>query len=279
MSKEKGEVKKILRKYHLLQLKDGVLYLTSKGLDGEILQMALPESLKSQVFDSLHYCSSHQCRERTFALVKRRCYWPHGMQGDVIKWIEKCERCMIAKCQMPSIKRTLSNLMAKHPLDILAMDFTLLEKSSDVLKMCLFSQKYLQNLLIPTKDQKASTVAKQLVYNCFYKFGIPNHLHSDHDQGKDFESEVVKEFCKLYNIRKSRCTPYHQEGNSQCERFNRTMHDRLRKRDPEKKKQWPLYLPKMKQQRCALVTFCTGESRGCLWIICWVLILKIVTIA
>ena len=71
-------------------------------------------------------------------------------------------------------------------------------------KMCLFSQMYLKNLLLlfQKKNQKASTVAKQLVYNWFY-FGIPNRLHSD--QGRNFESEVVNELCKLYNIRKSLC--------------------------------------------------------------------------
>ena len=113
------------------------------------------------------------------------------MQGDVIKWIEKCERCMIAKSPMPSIRPTLGNLLAKHPLDILAMDFTLLEKSSDgfenVLVLTDVFTKF--TLAIPTKNQKASTVAKLLVYNWFYKFGILNHS----DQGRNFESEVVKE--------------------------------------------------------------------------------------
>ena len=173
-----------------------MLYLTSKGSDGEFLPMVLPESLRSQVLESLHDCSGHQGRERTLALVKRRCYWP-GMQGDVTKWIENCERCMIAKPPMSSIRPTLGNLLAKHPLDILAMDFTLLEKSSNgfenVLVLTDVFTKF--TLTIPTKNLKSSNIAKQLIYNWFNTYGIHNRLHSN--QGRDFESEVVKELSKL----------------------------------------------------------------------------------
>ncbi|XP_062613869.1 uncharacterized protein LOC134275616 [Saccostrea cucullata] len=80
--------------------------MTSKGLDGECLQLVLPECLRPQVMESLHNCSGHQDRERTFALVRKRCYWP-GMQADVIKWIERCEKCKIAKTPVPTIKPSI----------------------------------------------------------------------------------------------------------------------------------------------------------------------------
>ena len=196
LRKETKAVRKLLRKWENLVIQDTILWYKVNDPElGDNLLFVTPESMRDQILQSLHNLAGYQGIERTMSLIKKRCFWP-GMGADVEKWVKNCERCMVAKMPVPGVKPMITNLLAFKPLEIVAIDFTLLEKSSDgkenVLIMTDVFTKY--TVAIPTKDQKATTVAKVLVKEWFLKYGVPNRIQSD--QGRNFESSVVKELCK-----------------------------------------------------------------------------------
>ncbi len=184
----------LLRQWDRLVETDGVLYRRVFRSDGgeEIFQVLLPAVMKHDVLTQLHQQHGHQGVERTFQLVRQRCYWP-GMSADIARWCQECERCQCAKGVPSAPGSFMGHLLAARPNEILALDFTVLEPSrsglENVLVMTDIFTKY--TLAVPTRDQRAETVAQVLVVEWFCRLGVPGRIHSD--QGRNFESERVQE--------------------------------------------------------------------------------------
>ncbi|CAC5379679.1 unnamed protein product [Mytilus coruscus] len=56
---------------------------------------------------------------------------------------------------------------------------------------------------------EAKTVAKIIVEEVIVRFGVPHWIHSD--QGRQFESLLFQEMCRILNIKKTCTTPYHPD--------------------------------------------------------------------
>jgi len=92
---------------------------------------------------------------------------------------------------------------------------------------------------IPLPDQTAKRITSELIH-VFAKYGLPTTLHSD--QGRNFESSILRQTLEAFGINKSRTTAYHPKGDGMVKRFNRTLLQLLRSYT-EKQEEWERYLP------------------------------------
>lgn len=220
-----------------LVIKDGLLYRKVKRpSEMEIYQIVLPKEHVSMVLKSLHDESGHLGVEKTLGLIRDRFYWPK-MGAEVEQYVRNCGRCVTRKA-LPQRAAPLKQITSQGPLDLVCIDFLSLESDSqgfsNILVVTDHFTRYAQ--AFPAKDQTAATVAKILCERYFVHYGLPVRIHSD--QGRDFESRLIRDLLKMLGIRKSRTSPYHPQGDPQPERFNRTLLSMLGTLDPKQKNKW-----------------------------------------
>ncbi|KAK3766690.1 hypothetical protein RRG08_042468 [Elysia crispata] len=128
----------------------------------------------------VHDKSGHQGPERTTEIPRKRCYWV-GMTRDVLEYCVSCQRCQFAKAPAVKPHQPLLHLRAHFPLEIVAMDFTQLERAADgrehVLVLTDVFTKW--TVEVPFFDQTTKTIVKVLIHEWINRYGAPHQLHSD----------------------------------------------------------------------------------------------------
>lgn len=234
------EVKQLLRQWKKLKIVDGVLYRERGPKDDSTLQLVLPKKCRDSVLSRLHDEMGHQGRERTYSLVSSRFYWP-CIWADVNKKVSHCDRCIRYKKKHED-RAALVSVETTGPLELVCMDYLSLESSHGYSNVLVITDHFTKFVLaVPTRNQSALTTARALYSNFIVHYGVMDRLHSD--QGKCFESKVIKELCAIMGVEKSRTTVYHPESNGITERFNRTMLSMVGTLSIDKKSSWKDYLP------------------------------------
>ena len=226
-----------------LKLSKDVLYrksYTDNSSSRKILwQLVVPKAYRARALAGCHDDVGHQGRMRTISLLRERFFWP-GMQEEATQYVVKCSRCLRRKTT-PQVA-PLQPIYVTQQLELVHMDYLSLEPSKGNIENVLVITDHFTRyaLAYPSKTQTAQATARILWDNFICHYGFPEKFISD--QGRNFESDLIKELCKIAGVKKLHTTPYHPQGNGQCERFNSTLCNMLGTLSEEEKSDWKSYL-------------------------------------
>ena len=221
-------------------------------------QILVPLQERRPTWEAFHEKNGHLGVAKTLSVLRRSVYWPQ-MEKDLLAWTATCERCIRRKGRLEG-KAPLVPFNAHAPLQTVAMDFLTLSRPTDSYQYILVATDVFTKYAwaMPTRDQTATTTAKQLLKHVIQPMGCPEQLHSD--QAANFESALLKELCQYYSCRKTRTTAYHPQGNGTCERFNQTLLNMLGTLQEEQQSRWVQYLPELMQAYNNSVHASTGYT-------------------
>ena len=241
--KDSSEVKSFLRNRKSLKLVKDVLYRKSYSDNSTskktLWQLIVPKLFRERALLGCHDDVGHQGILRTLSLLRERFYWP-GMQEEATQHVLKCSRCLRRKT--PPQVAPLQPILVTQPLELVHMDCLSLEPSKGNIENVLVITDHFTRyaLAYPSKTQTAQAIARILWDNFICHYGFSEKFISD--QGRNFESDLIKELCKIAGVKKVHTTPYHPQGNGQCERFNSTLCNMLGTLSEEEKSDWKSYL-------------------------------------
>ena len=164
-SYEHPDVRKFLKDWNKLNIKDDVLYRSTSINSLDYNQLVAPAAVQDTILKALHDDQGHKGHDRTAWLVKTRFFWLRKSH-DIERKVCQCNRCILQKTH-PIPAAELVNITSTAPMDIVCIDYLSLEMSKggyeNVLVITDHFTRYAQ--ASPTRNQTAQTTAKILYDN------------------------------------------------------------------------------------------------------------------
>lgn len=170
----------------------------------------------------------HVGSKRLYSKLKSKYQWKN-MAKQVARYTRKCHQCQTNKSKQKTIEPlSLANTPQKCFDKIVIDTLGPLPKSDSgnaylVTIMCDLS-KYL--ICVPTRSKDADTIARAIFDNVILIYGPVHHILTD--CGTEYKNQILRELCKLLNIKQAFSTPYHHQTVGTVERNHRVLNEYFR---------------------------------------------------
>ncbi len=232
-----------------LTMEDGILYRVWEDVDGggqhKRLQLIIPRKLVEGILREVHNTPTggHLGVTKVLGKIRERFYWV-GQRRDVEDWCRNCDVCASRKSPQQHRRAPMQIVTSGSPMQRVAMDIMgpfpeTARRNKYILVIGDYFTKWME--AYPMENMEAVTVARIFVNEFVSRYGAPEFLHTD--QGRNFESNLMKEVCQVLGIMKTRTTPFHPQSDGLVERFNRTLLQMLSTAVIDHEEDWDLQLP------------------------------------
>ena len=254
----------LLNAWPRLKLIDEILYRRWEDPDGVRIswQLVVPDKYRQEAFERAHtgMTGGHLGLTKTQDQICRRMYWP-TWKTDSKMWIRRCNPCAQYHRGSAPKQTPLNPFPAGSPFELMSMDITgphprSRDGNEYILTIVDSFTKWAD--AFPIRTHTAQVVARKLVDGVFTRVGTPLRLLSD--QGPEFESALMTELCRVYQIEKIRTTSYRPSTNGAVERFHRTLNSMLGKVVADSQKDWDRRLCEVMAAYRSTVHEATGFS-------------------
>ena len=155
-----------------------------------------------------------------------------------------CDTCQRSKAAHRKHRAALKDYRVGAPLGRVAVDVmgplpVTAQGNKYLIVVCDYFTRWVEAFPLP--DQKADRVAQTFVHEFVCRFGAPLEVHSD--QGRNCESTLFQEMCRLLHIAKTRTTALHPSSNGLVENFNGTLASMIRSSLCSHAGDWDLHIP------------------------------------
>ncbi len=184
--------------------------------------IVLPKSYRERVMILGHDRNRHLGADKVAKMIGRHFAWP-GMVREIVDYCKSCRVCQVKSKYRPRRAPVVERPILAEPFESVAIDLVgPLPKGKNgnryILTYICLATKWPE--AVPLRAITAKSVVEGL-WLIFSRTSIPERVLSD--QGTQFCSKVMGQFCEWLGIERVRTSAYHPETNGSVERMHGTM--------------------------------------------------------